>query len=233
MSSFLFGFLVAFQADGSNEAEKLYRAFSEKLEAAKTLKVVYQAFNEEGSIILAPGNKFCIQGKYQMDKKTEALPKVVSDGAKVAVILDEPRRNPNDESLLGSGKAPPAYANDIRNSLKAGGYYHFQRFTGFHSWLFKKYVPLLPYTAANFQLAGKEKVGQHPAQIIKYRLIDQVDKELMLSETLWLDLKTNLPLKRVTKIWRDEEKPSIFTETYSEFAINPKTDPKVFELPKK
>jgi hypothetical protein len=140
--------------------------------------------------------------------------------------------DPNDRSLIDSGEVPRTYENDVRGTLKAGGYMFLRLENGFNMWLFKKYfVPT--YTTADFRLGSKEKVGEHLAQVIKFRLIDRVDKDLMISESLWLDLKTNLPLKRVTKIWRGEEQPDTYAETYSEFAINPKIEPKVFELPKK
>ena len=47
---------------------------------------------------------------------------------------------------------------------------------------------------------------------------------------MWLDTKTNLPLKRVITLSKDK---STITETYSKMKIDEKIDRKRFELPKK
>jgi len=53
--------------------------------------------------------------------------------------------------------------------------------------------------------------------------------KLSLSEKLWLDVETNLPLKRVFTGKLNKE--FTYRENYSEFSLNPKVDAKLFDLP--
>ena len=87
----------------------------------------------------------------------------------------------------------------------------------------EKHIP-----ADNFYLGRREKVGGREAQVIEYqvKLPDYRD-----DLTLWLDVKTGLPLKRV--IERKYGARSRTTEVYREFTVNPKLDPGLFVLPKK
>ena len=49
--------------------------------------------------------------------------------------------------------------------------------------------------------------------------------------SVWIDTKTQLPLKRIVAVDHDGQMFRI-TETYSTFAIDPKLEPKLFEIPK-
>jgi len=90
------------------------------------------------------------------------------------------------------------------------------------------------FKASAFKLGKKEKIGKRDTQVIEYKLtLENTPKEaakLALSEQLWLDVETNLPLKRVLTGKLDKE--FTYTEIYSEFTLNPKVDAKLFELPK-
>ena len=52
-----------------------------------------------------------------------------------------------------------------------------------------------------------------------------------LQITLWLDTKTDLPLKRQT-LGKVKDVKMTAIEVYTEVSLNPKLDPKIFELPK-
>ena len=90
------------------------------------------------------------------------------------------------------------------------------------------------FKASEFKLGKKEKIGEREAQVIEYKLAyEEAAKEtpdLSLSEKLWLDVETHLPLKRV--VVGKLKKEFTCTEEYSEFTLNPKVDAKLFELPK-
>ena len=79
----------------------------------------------------------------------------------------------------------------------------------------------------NFKLGAKEMVGNRMAQVVTYQL-NFNGKSAM---SVWIDTKTQLPLKRVVAVEEDGQKFRI-TETYSTFAIDPKLEPKLFEIPK-
>jgi outer membrane lipoprotein-sorting protein len=83
---------------------------------------------------------------------------------------------------------------------------------------------------SDFKLGKKEKVGDSEAQVIDYTLTVKGEKEPMQC-SVWVDTKTNLPLKRVLRGKEGTEKATV-TETYSKFTVDGKVDPKSFELPK-
>ena len=71
-------------------------------------------------------------------------------------------------------------------------------------------------------------VGDSPAQVVSYQL-DFNGKSAKMS--VWIDTKTQLPLKRVVAVDLDGQMFRI-TETYSSFAIDSKLESKLFEIPK-
>jgi outer membrane lipoprotein-sorting protein len=80
----------------------------------------------------------------------------------------------------------------------------------------------------NFKLGAKEMVGDITAQVVTYQL-DFNGRSAKIS--VWIDTKTQLPLKRVVSVDQDGQMFHI-TETYSTFAIDPKLEPELFEIPK-
>ena len=48
---------------------------------------------------------------------------------------------------------------------------------------------------------------------------------------MWIDTKTNLPLKRAIMTQKGDDKFTV-TETYTKLKLDEKIDPKMFELPK-
>ncbi|HKB40512.1 MAG TPA: hypothetical protein VKD72_29070, partial [Gemmataceae bacterium] len=85
-------------------------------------------------------------------------------------------------------------------------------------------------SVSDFKLGKKEPVSGKEAQVIEYKLNPGAD-ELVMS--VWIDVRTLLPLKRVVK-----GKPKvgpyqvIVTETYTKAAVDEKVDDKDFEIPK-
>jgi len=74
----------------------------------------------------------------------------------------------------------------------------------------------------DFKAGAADKVGGRDAKVIRYRFPGGLGRE---TQTLWLDNKTLLPLKRVYTL----ENMHI-TEIYTEFNLDPKIDAKAFEL---
>jgi hypothetical protein len=79
----------------------------------------------------------------------------------------------------------------------------------------------------NFKFGAKEMVDQRNAQVVEYE-IDLKGKKAKAS--VWIDTKTQLPLKRVLMLEEMGQNVTI-TETYSTFIVDGKLDPKLFEIP--
>jgi hypothetical protein len=81
----------------------------------------------------------------------------------------------------------------------------------------------------DFKAGAKEKVGTHDTQVVQYNL--DLGMEGKAKVSLWIDTKTNLPVKRELMV-DDNGKNFQLTETITAFDVNPKLDPKLYELPK-
>ncbi len=81
------------------------------------------------------------------------------------------------------------------------------------------------------------KVGEHDAQVVKYRLTfipeieEFINEKPSFSVKLWLDANTGLPLKR-RLTGKVGDKTITIKEKYTKFVIDEKIDEKLFELPK-
>ena len=81
-----------------------------------------------------------------------------------------------------------------------------------------------------YKLGKKENVNGVEAQAIEYA-IDLGKPEVTLTTTVWVDPKTNLPVKRITvvKVGKDE---GVYSESLGPIKMNEKIDPKTFAIPK-
>src|SRR5262245_36378218 len=231
---FLSVVLPALGQDGK-EAEKLFRTFEKKLAAAKTVRIALEGsvvgiedvpgvLKYKGTFVFAEGNKARFEMQVEMQGKKQAE-KVISDGAK---MIEE---DPADGGKSGPNDVPKKFFEETLGFFKHGGPVAGHVFTSESSDGIR-YVAT--FTASAFKLGDKEKIGKRDAQMIEYKLaLKDAPKEaakLSFSEKLWLDVETNLPLKRV--LTGKLKKEFTYTESYSEFTLNPKVDAKLFELPK-
>jgi outer membrane lipoprotein-sorting protein len=227
MRFILAALLLPALVQNGGDAEKPIRTMEKKLGAAKTLRVSFEAKVEglpesgtfKGTLTVAESNKMHLEGTVEMEGKRVNW-KVVSDGARTK------------EQGLESGTRPTSkkLTENYRSSLTHGGYimgiYMSTESEGRESW------PI--FRASEFKLEKKEKIGKRQAQVIVCKLtpLEKLGKkDLTFSETLWLDVETNLPLKRIFT-GTVEGKKITFTETYGTFTLDPKIDAKLFELPK-
>jgi outer membrane lipoprotein-sorting protein len=221
-------------AQESDEAGKLFRKMEKKLSEAKSLRVALEGTAEgiedlrgtlkyKGTMVLAQGNK----ARFEMEMEIEGKKRrttFVSDGTKtIGDMAGEAGKRREDtpkmffEVTIGFFKHGGPVAGYVFSSSGPEGKQTFARFK-----------------PSAFKLGPKEKIGQRQAQVIEYKLtLETAPKEagkLSLSEKLWLDVETNLPLKRVFS--GKLKKMFTYTENYSEFTVNPKLDARLFELPK-
>jgi hypothetical protein len=211
-----------------DDAEKRIRAMEKKLEATKTIQVSFEALAEgpresgtfKGTLTVTEGNKMHLDGSIEMDGKKVDWSKV-SDGAKTTEKgLDR-----------GSRNTSKALTEDLRRSLTQGGFIAGIFLHGARDeeefWM--------DFRASEFELGKPDNVGTRRAQIVACKLTPVAKGEkkvdISFSESIWLDMETSLPLKRVFTGDFGGKKIK-FTETYEKFVLDPKIDGELFELPK-
>ena len=206
------------------EAEKLYRAMEKKILAAKSLAL---EFNSEmipddkkvtlkGTIYVALGNKTRLDLEselFQLGGKTLIVTNGDSKYAKVGNLI------------FAEGPFPPK--GDVLLALIA-------RFSAAIAAMEQKIGTTdldKDFPVKGFKLGVKEMVGKREAQIVQYQLQDKKIGDLA-KMTIWIDTKTQLPLKRVIAGKKDT-KIGDLTETYSVFTVDSTLDGKLFDIPSK
>jgi outer membrane lipoprotein-sorting protein len=215
-------------ACADDDAEKRIRAMEKKLESAKAILVTFEARAEglresgtfKGTLTVTEGNKMHLEGSIEMKGKSVNWKKV-SDGAKTT-----------EEGLdRSSHTTSKTLTDDYRRSLTHGGF-----IMGFYMSSAADGEEFWPaFRVSDFELGKPDNVGTRRAQIVACKLTPVAKGEkkvdISFSESIWLDMETNLPLKRVFTGNPDGKKIT-FTETYEKFVLDPKVDAKLFELPK-
>jgi hypothetical protein len=206
------------------EAEKLYRAMEKKILAARSLVVEFNSkntvddksepskFTVKGAIYVASGNKtrLDLQSElFQLGGKTLIVTNGKSKYAKVGpVVFDEGPFPPEGEVLLALiarfGAATAAMEQEIATADLDQG-----------------------FPVKNFKLGAKETLGKREAQVVGYQIQNKKTGDLT-EMSVWIDTKTQLPLKRAETGTRQRS-----TETYSGFSVDNKLNNKLFDIPPK
>jgi outer membrane lipoprotein-sorting protein len=221
--------LVAVPAYGQdNDAEKLYRTMEKKVRSAKGIHVVIEGeFSGEGkkgkfsaTLDMAEGNKLRLEMNGAFDGKDMKVISV-SDGKATHTTY-------NGESTdKGSPLDKGGFAKSLGVFARAG---MLAMMRGQPDGENKEAFDLDKMLAIrDFKVGAKEKIGAHDTQVVQYVL--DPGKEGTAKVSLWIDTKTHLPVKRELMV-DDNGKNFHITETISAFDVNPKLDPKLFELPK-
>lgn len=218
-------FLLFLPAQGINEAEQLFRKMEAKLLKARTLECAFEvkmaggdgSGEFKGSVALAEGNKLRVELAGKFGEKGGTLT-IVSDGVKIVIIdsdVPTPKTDDVPKALNERASAVTARAGAF---MSVGLVMDPQAKDATVDELLK---------VAEFKLGKKEKLDGRDAQIIEYKLTPKDENPGTVS--IWLDAKTNLPLKRLIAIESDK---LTVTETYTKLTLDEKIDPKTFELPK-
>ena len=213
-----------------NGAEKLFRAMEKKVRDAKTLQVAADSNVEsqdvkgtvKATFYATQGNKARLEIDFDIDGKADKLLFLTDGKARYTKQGDKGTLDPNpkkaeQEAKLVAGtiaRIGISSAMLMARSAKPGEEKEFD---------LDKDAPV-----TNFKLGAKEMVGDKTAQVVTCKLDFDGTSARM---SVWIDTKTHLPLKRVVAVDQDGKMFRI-TETYSTFAIDPKLDPKLFEIPK-
>jgi outer membrane lipoprotein-sorting protein len=221
---------MVLHAADPNEAEQLFRKMEMKLNNAKSVESQIDVKIEdpkfpvtiEGSLLLGEGNKARLEIAANFGgQKSKST--VISDGAKMVTIGDKAEKKPTDT---------PKQFNEAFKAMMTR--------TGMGVGLFmlgdpdkqKEFKIDDEMKVADFKLGKKEKVGDAEAQIIEYSLVAKNYMKEPLMVSVWVDTKTNLPLKRVVIMMNEKKEKNTVTETYSKLTVDEKVDAKKFELPK-
>jgi len=222
-------FLLPALLRADDDAEKRIRAMEKKLASAKSIQVTFESRAEglresgtfKATLIVTEGNKMHLDGSIEINGKKVDWKKV-SDGIKTA-----------EEGLdRGTRSTSKNLTEDYRRSLTHGGfimgiYLSSSGGDGDETWP--------TFRVSDFELGKPDNVGTRRAQIVACKLtpVPKGEKkvDISFSESVWLDMETNLPLKREFSGDFGGKKIK-FTETYEKFVLDPKIDAKLFELPK-
>jgi hypothetical protein len=216
------GLLIAAPAFGQDtDAEKLYRAMEKAVLSAKSLKVVGEA-NYGGekwklAFWTAEGKKALLEQSHS-GEDLAGLPqeqgsRVWSDGKSMV-------RHHFPLGGLYGGTTPAGFTVSLQTlTLRLG-------LSGVLDEFDQKFNEPIDVSKvavmSDFKLGKAEKIGDKQAVVVHFNLKNPARKC-----TLWLDAKTNLPLKYRAVLGPKAEQ--FFEETYTEFALDAKIDAKIFE----
>jgi outer membrane lipoprotein-sorting protein len=208
----------------SVQAEHLFQRMEETLAEAKTLECVFEMksprsgsvglFSMEGTLFLAEENR----ARLEIHKATKEQPMEqlwVSNGTRWSIqIFDNAQAHvqntPGDLNhriltwlarpglCITQGVPPDVRVADEKDR----------------------------FPVSSFKLGSREKIGDRETQRLEYHLSIQGQND-SYSITLWLDVKTGLPVKRTTAFGA----ATIATETYLTLILDKQVDAKKFDLP--
>ncbi len=207
---------IAVAGGDGNEAEKLYRSLEKRVARAKTLRVAFaskamkgdkEAGHLKGLVDLTEGNKGRIEGEGSSGGKDLTV-KIVSDGTRMKVFADPP--GTEQEQPL-----PKNFTQVVRTALSrvglTAGFFLISRLAAGKEDELDRDQQL---QLSEFKLAGNARLGRREARVIEYKVSFQGNNKVSMK--LWLDARTNLPLKR--ELIAEKNRIRI-SETYSEFKL--------------
>lgn len=228
--------LVAFlltAAVQDNDAEKLFRAMAAKLDKAKTVQITFEATAEKGgeregtikgTLLLGEDNKLRVDVRANFDKEDQRII-LISDGKTLRMI--ERDGAPNDMEAPKNLKA--AVIESIKRVGAATGLLILLEGNGRKGDI--KVEEL--YKSSEFKLGKKDKVGDKEAQLLEFKIDINTGREVVPgSVVIWIDAKTQLPLKHVVTAEVPNQRRVVVTQIYTSLRLDEKIDAKLFEVPK-
>jgi outer membrane lipoprotein-sorting protein len=174
----------------------------------------------KGRLVVGEGDKV----RLELDGEAKGNPKrilLVSDGKKLRYEnTNIPTQNLDPKRQLGM-----AY----RGSLSRAGIYY-AAFAQEAPGQEDECDPEKVFPISDIKLGKKEVISGREAQAIEYKLMPLAYKE-PFEVTVWVDVKTNFPVKRVVTHTRGDNVWTV-TESYAKGTLDEKIDEKEFELPK-
>jgi outer membrane lipoprotein-sorting protein len=207
-----------------NEAEKIFRAMEEKIQAAKAVQITFdiemngkdKKAKSKGSLLFTKDNKARLK-MIGDDMGKDVTIEMVSDGKRM-------KSAESPETIAKAEEAPTR--TNLHNLLSA-------MVSG--PGLLLTYEDLSPglvaprFRLVYFNAGAAEKVGGRDAKVVSYNAILAGDTAQV---TLWIDAETFLPLKRVIVAEGNEKVEAIRITEICNFNVNPKIEAGAFVLPK-
>lgn len=207
------------------EAEKLYRAMAKKILAAESLALEFNSEITEGDKKLAAKGTIHIAAgnKTRLDLQSELF----QLGGKILIVTNGEARYANVGGLVfGDGPFPPK--GEVLLALIA-------RFGAASAAMETKIATAeldKDFPVKNFKFGVKEMIGKREAQVVQYQIQNKITGD-QVETSVWIDTKTQLPLKRTNAEKDAKGKGLKTTETYSVFTVDSKMEGKLFEIPPK
>ncbi len=232
--------LLACADPGPSGARAAFDRMEQQILKCKSLQVELQAstmvdkkpVTPKGRLLIAPGNKLRFELECIVSDKTEKI-HIVSDGI-------------NEQMIYGGGWS--GIAQNTKKDLGKTAFITLSRsgiLTAIS--LCVAYTPGVPtapdipeqkgefdpekiFPISGLKFGKKETVAGVEAQAIQYQIASRFLLE-PIAATVWVDVKTNLPVKRVVILKHVIETLTI-TEFYTKAVVDGLFDEKKFELPK-
>jgi outer membrane lipoprotein-sorting protein len=210
-------------------AQKLYEAMAQKLDKAKAYKFSFimdakeseRPIKVSGTVVAAAANrlKLTVEGQ---DGKRQLKGVVVGDGKTLALQFEvdgqvQLKTRPVHDKFLGTFTGYISRAGmfaAVEGGLRA-----------------QDGDPASELQLSGFKLVGKEKVAGRECNVVQDQ-IARGDAKVSGTGKLWLDTKTNLPLKRTLELNREGKVELRATETYNNWELDSQLPERTFTLPK-
>lgn len=209
------------------EAEKLFRAMEKKLLAAKSLTLEYATkFDADGKTATVKGTIYI-----DADNKLrfEATGKGVGvPNAKILELTNGDKVFEKTGDMIAAKPGSPRKSKTVLGILA--------RANATTALFEKKKYQAGPldidedFPVKNFKLGAKEKADKREAQVVHY---EYLRSKLLYTHAVWIDTKTQLPLKRTFSFTTAKGNTLRTTDIYSKFTVDSKLDGKLFEIPPK
>jgi outer membrane lipoprotein-sorting protein len=217
-----------------NEAEKLFRAMEAKISAAKAVQVTFdiemKGKGEEGklkgSLLFMKDNKARLKMSGNETGK-EVTNEMISDGKRIKLaVLPETIGKAKEERT-------PKILHSLLSTMVSGpGLSLTYDLLNFPAWLTHDLltpgtnIPAgLPFRVVYFEASAAEKVGGRDAMVVTYSVLLRGDH---CEVTLWIDVETMLPVKRL--IVAEGKGEAIRITEICNFNLNPKVEAGAFAL---
>jgi outer membrane lipoprotein-sorting protein len=207
---------LAFAQD-ADQAQALHTEMMAAVLNASTLQFGYKCEAKSKGVLLKTA-----QGKILMETPGNFYQEFeVKTGDKV-----ESMTTVSDGVSLKYGDNPPKPALDTTLKNIKG----IVSLMGLSTHYFNKAVRGLPPKMSAYSLGKKSTFDGNEAQAVSYA-IDFGKPEITVTTTVWIDLKTKLPLKRSTHLKAGGDEAD-FSDTFTGIKSGEKIDPKWFVVPK-
>ena len=220
--------LIPAQADS---AEAQFKKMEQAVLKAKTLQseITVSAGAEKesfmdmkGRIAIAQGAKMRLELEGEVRKEKDKMT-MVSDGSEM--LLNSSKR-PGKSQKAEKNLTEVALASIARSGITVALFFVTERSDEkAEAFDIDKMIAV-----SDFKLGKKEAIDGKDAQAIECKLKVKSNKETM-DVTVWVDVKSGLPVKRVATANEGGMKFTI-TETYGKLKLDEKIDDKEFALPK-